>query len=71
MHQGTGLPVATMGLVLGEFASRYSSVATVKGAYSLQLMEAFGMQSAAALVGGAEATAAAGHAQEGHPHAQA
>ena len=35
MHQGTELPVATMELVLDEFASKYNSVATVEGAYSL------------------------------------
>ena len=42
MYPRTELPVATMELVLDEFASKYSSVATVEGAYSLQLMEAFG-----------------------------
>ena len=51
MHPGTELPVATMELVLDDFASKYSSVATVEGAYSLQLMEAFGVQPAAALMG--------------------
>ena len=35
MHPGTEQPVATM--ELDEFASKYSSVATVEGAYSLQL----------------------------------
>ena len=35
VHPGTELPVATMELVLDEFASKYSSVATVEGAYSL------------------------------------
>ena len=44
MHPGTELPVATMELVLDEFASKYNSVATVEGAYSLQLMDAFGVQ---------------------------
>ena len=43
--------VATMELVLDEFASKYSSVATVEGAYSLQMMEAFGAQPAAAPMG--------------------
>ena len=43
VHPGTELPVATMELVLEEFASKYSSVATVEGAYSLELMEAFGV----------------------------
>jgi hypothetical protein len=51
VHHGTELPVATMELVLDEFASKYSSVATVEGAYSLQMMEAFGAQPAAALMG--------------------
>ena len=51
VHPGTELPVATMELVLDEFASKYSTVATVEGAYSLQLMEAFGAQPAAALMG--------------------
>ena len=51
MHPGTELPVATMELVLDEFASKYSSVATVEGAYSLQLMEAFGVQPAEAMMG--------------------
>ena len=41
VHPGTELPVATMELALDEFASKYSSVATVEGAYSLQMMEAF------------------------------
>ena len=40
-----------MGLVLDEFASKYSSVVTVEGAYSLQMMEAFGAQPAVALMG--------------------
>ena len=43
VHPGTELPVATMELVLDEFASKYSSMATVEGAYSLELMEAFGV----------------------------
>ena len=43
VHPGMELPVATMELVLDEFASKYSSVATVEGAYNLQLMEAFGV----------------------------
>ena len=34
VYPGTGLPVATMELVLEEFASKYSSVATVEGAYN-------------------------------------
>ena len=51
VHPGTELPVATMALVLDEFASKYNSVATVEGAYSLQMMEAFGTQPAAALMG--------------------
>ena len=41
MHPGTELPVATMELVVEEFASKYSSVSAVEGAYSLQMMEAF------------------------------
>ena len=40
VNPGTELPVATMELVLEEFASKYSSVATVEGAYSLELMGA-------------------------------
>ena len=51
MHPGTELSVATMQLVLDEFASKYSSVTTVEGAYSLQLMEAFGVQPEAAMMG--------------------
>jgi hypothetical protein len=43
--------VATLELVLDEFASKYSSVATVEGAYSLQLMDAFGVQPAEATMG--------------------
>ena len=38
MHPGAELPVATMELVLDEFASKYSTVATVEGAYS-QLLQ--------------------------------
>jgi hypothetical protein len=34
VHPGTELPVATMELVLEEFASKYNSVATVEGAYN-------------------------------------
>ena len=41
LHPGTELPVATMELVVEEFASKYSSVSAVEGAYSLQMMEAF------------------------------
>ena len=41
MQPGTELPVATIEVVLEEFASKYSSVAAVEGAYGLQLMEAF------------------------------
>ena len=41
VHPGTELPVATMELVLEEFAAKYSSVASVEGAYGLQLLEAF------------------------------
>ena len=51
MHPGTELPVGTMEMVLEEFASSYSSVATVEGAYSLQMMEAYGVQPEAALMG--------------------
>jgi hypothetical protein len=51
VHSGTELPVATMELVLDEFASKYSSVATVEGAYRLQMMEAFGARPVAALMG--------------------
>ena len=43
VQPGTGLPVATMELVLVEFASKYSSVATVEGAYSLEQVEAVGV----------------------------
>ena len=41
LHPGTELPVATMELVVEEFASKYSRVSAVEGAYSLQMMEAF------------------------------
>ena len=51
MHPVTELPVATTELVLEDFASKYSSVATVEGAHSLQLMEAFGAQPTAAMMG--------------------
>ena len=51
MHPGTELPVATMELVLDEVGSKYSSVATEEGAYSLQLVEAFGVQPTEALMG--------------------
>jgi hypothetical protein len=39
-NPGTELHVATMELVLEKFVSKYSSVATVEGAYSLELMGA-------------------------------
>jgi hypothetical protein len=41
VHPGTELPVAAIELVLEEFAAKYSSVASVEGAYGLQLLEAF------------------------------
>ena len=41
MHPGTELPVATMELAVEEFASKYSSVSAIEGAYNLQMMEAF------------------------------
>ena len=41
MHPGTELPVAAMEVVLEEFAAKYSSVATVEGAYGLQLLQTF------------------------------